>query len=236
LGLRLVFARRTPKMSKRWVCLAAYEAAGDDGGLFINHQLRPVYFERRRDAGPRFESRLGCRFLAGKVAPRLEQIQRHKRTLWATCRARGGFRLVVRGELPWTRSPSAPVAAVLGRGKRLTPYVSLGMTLRVSSDRIDLEATTPEAIISFSALLARGARLVLRDDFMFPSGQVIVGLRDFDDAEIELPAIVSYPGGEDWLWGMPPVPLPLDEEGCIAIARWLYPPDSWLDDILEGLW
>src|SRR5262249_20922959 len=142
----------------------------------------------------------------------------------------GPYSLRLVGALPWDGGSPSLRALLHGSDKRLD---LLGMTLHQEDGRVELRAATPEAVISFSAFLARGQGLALCDVRgvglapRLPAAQALVRLRDFDEDEAVLPALVSYPAGETWLRGAPPVPLALDEQDRLAVARWLYPPESW---------
>jgi hypothetical protein len=100
---------------------------------------------------------------------------------------------------------------------------------RPAADRLRLGTTTPESIIHLSACLVRGEMLVLPvGPSVWRDRRVIVALRDFDGDEVDLPAVLSEEGREDWLTGLPPVELELPDSDRAAIARWAYVPAGWL--------
>jgi hypothetical protein len=231
--LRIVFARGTPRFVKHWVRISSPDSVDDDSGLVVNHDLKSLYFERR-PRGPRLKPFVGCHLLSGMIAPHLRLRQRA--LVRAICRATDcGFSLRVFDDLSW--SPSAPVGgSLLGSGR---PLASLGLTLEPMEDGLLVRTITPEGIIQFSACLARGVWLVLSGE---PLGsrsppireRVLVGLRDFEGDEAEMPVLVICSDSEPWLRGAPKLPLELPLEDREAIARWLYPPESWLTADLLG--
>src|SRR5262249_2825153 len=184
----------------------------------------------RQVYGRRLEPRTGCHLIAGRVAPRVRQLQEARAPVRATCRAADGFCPRLARELPWSHPFNVP-GHVLAPGK---PPPSLGPAPALRPASLALRTTTPESVIQLSACLARSERLVFRGGAGQATGRVIVSLRDFDAGQTEFPVLVSYSGAETWLRGAPELPLALPPEDRLAVARWLYPPGSWLDEELLG--
>jgi hypothetical protein len=186
--------------------------------------------------------------VSGGATPRLQQFGTYRR-IDAECRAEDGFCLTLRGDLPWAAADLLTEAGLnprsLGPKVRLADgstlgahrgLAALGLALEAQPGELRLRTTIPESVLRFSACLARGERLVLRDAIGRAPGRVVVLLRDFDGASARLPAAVSYAGAETWLRGLPPFSLPVDDDERLAIARWAYPPEVWLtNETLEKL-
>jgi hypothetical protein len=208
--------------------------------------------ERRlRKAHRRYQKMLGRSsvFVAGGVRPRLAEFDTGPRLVQAECRTEGGFCLTVCGDLPWPRcdlagdrdpqlTPRGRRAVHLTDGSSLGGhhgFRSLGLAVEPGPGEVCLRTTTPESVLRFSACLSRGDRLVLQDAGVAP-GRVVVLLRDFDGDAARFPVAVSYAGAETWLRGLPALPLSLDDDERLAIARWAYPPEAWLtNEFLEQL-
>jgi hypothetical protein len=141
------------------------------------------------------------------------------------CQTDDGFRLRLTGALPWPGPAERMEASLLATGQRLDrdPF-----RFRFHRHGMYFGPATPEAMIRFAAFLPRGERLVLRQTGH--PGRVIVTLRDFDEDAADMHTVVSYGNAEAWLRGAPAPALELDAEDRFAIARWAYPPDSWLTD------
>ncbi len=234
--LRLVFANATPKVGRRRLRIVSCEVFDDDSGLIVSPQLTSQYLEREALGQGRGRAlRRAAHFIAGWAAARLVRFSRPGRTVRAVCRAQDGYRLIVRGELPWKGGTVYPAgASTLGR-RPLNDGSGLEIVGAADGATV-VRTTTPESVIRFSAALARGEQLTLRPNLHPCPGRVVVGLRDFEGDEIELPVVVSYGDAEPWLRGAPALPLELDLDERVAVARWLYPVESWVnDDFLERL-
>jgi hypothetical protein len=248
--VRLAFARRTKAYAYRadqptiqWVRITA-PPPNARAELTLTSDLEGLLLARfaLRDRG---NSSGTCSLLAGAVASHLNEVRNPSPRVWTTCcgpsNAQGGFRLLIEGELPWKPTQDVELLArALEASSRLGDEKTLGgmgLALRCLSDHVLIEAGTPEAILQFSACLARGETLTLqRFPYRGPEGRVVVLLRDFDGDRAELPCLASYGQRETWL--QPPAlpPLDLSREEKTAIARWLYPPDCWLDgELVEDL-
>src|SRR5262249_49308302 len=127
------------------------------------------------------------------------------------------------------KDPQFDLSSTVGPKKRLR---DLGLVAEYQPGQVRIRTTTAESIIQFTACLARGDRLILRDGTR--TGRVVVTLRDFDGDSADLPALASYTAAETWLRGLPSLRLDLTDEEREAIARWLYPPEAWLTDALLG--
>jgi hypothetical protein len=218
------------------VRIVSCEVCEDAGGLVVNHQLRASYVEsllaRRRKRPFRFK---GSQLVAGMVFPRLLQFQQPGKLLRVVCRIEDGYRLLLKGELPWSNEyhSSLQTWSTIGDGKMLS---SLELAVSKVEAGTCVHTTTAESVIRFSACMARGEHLVLRDSRTSEAGRVVIPLRDFDGDEGELRAVVSYSDAETWLRGFPSLSLDLGQEDRLAIARWAYPPEAWLTkEFLEKL-
>jgi hypothetical protein len=76
-----------------------------------------------------------------------------------TCHAGDGYRLHLRGQLPWSDFSGVTAASTLGRFKRLD---TLGLDAEVQDGELHLRTTTAESIIQFPACLARRGTLTLK--------------------------------------------------------------------------
>jgi hypothetical protein len=234
--LRLVFANSTPKVGRRRLRIVSCEVFDDNGGLIVSPQLKSQYLERfALGQGRGRVMRWAAHFVAGWALGRLVQFSQPGRTVRAVCRAQDGYRVIVRGELPWKGVPVYLAgASTLGK-RRLSEGSGLEIVGAPDGGTM-VRTTTPESVIRFSAALARGEQLTLRPNLHPCPGRVVIGLRDFECDEAELPVVVSYADSEPWLRGAPALPLGLDLDERVAIARWLYPVEPWVtDDFLERL-
>ncbi|HYT88894.1 MAG TPA: hypothetical protein VEL76_09310 [Gemmataceae bacterium] len=226
--LRLAFTRTTPKLARRWLYMRCCEG-DDEGVLAVSHRLKPLFLPRT--GKPRRSRRDDIEFVAGAVSSRLRQFQEPEKLLRAVCRTdRDGFTVQVRGKLPWTAAADLHRASTLGKARLDADSFHLAQNF----DTLSVQPRTPEAMIRFSAALAREERLVLLADEH--GGRIIVPLREFDEEEVRLPAVVSYVGAETWLRGGPQLRMTVSEDDRLAIALWAYLPESWADnDLLERL-
>lgn len=155
--VRLLFSHRTRKLGRITLRTISCEVLDDDGGLVINHQLKPICFERfisskapqparrkhktrgldahdrmLRKAGRRYRKMLGRSsvFVAGGVTSRLRQFDTSDQLLQAKCRVEDGFHLTLTGDLPWPASDLIDNTDALG-SRRFGPTVRLadGSTL-----------------------------------------------------------------------------------------------------------
>jgi hypothetical protein len=175
------------------------------------------------------------------IGSRLEKLRVPGPSVWASCQAKDGFRLMIDGELPW-RPCSGPErladslqwASCTGTGATLE---ALGVTVTCTPENVILQTTNPESIIRFAAALARGESITLQRQITpGPEGRVILLLRDFEGDIAEMPCLASYQPVEDWLHAPAIPPIELSREEKAAIARWLYPPDCWLNtELVEDL-
>jgi len=200
--LRLYFAGRWPSTEHQWLRISWGNKPENEDGYLVNHELRTVPL--RHFAHSRRRQKLqycGGQFLAGQAFKRLGQIRQPGDRVRVTCRADDGFALLLRGGLPWEAGDLSLAASRLGNDR---PLVPLGFTAEQQGHTLTVRTTTPEAIICFSAALARGDVIVLRGGPLRRGGAILVQLRDFDGHEAELPALACYTGAETWLRGVPP--------------------------------
>jgi hypothetical protein len=231
LAVRLVcllFARRTRRHYKRWLRVVCPSEVYTDGvGLLVRHPplrsgpARPPY----TDTPPR--NRHGCHLHVGTALERIALFNAPRPPLRVRCRVAGGLSLELEGAINWGHPRLAETHGLIaGR----TPG-QMGLAVeRPEADRLRLCATTPESIIQLSACLVRGETMVLPVGSSFHQNRrVVVGLRDFEGDETELPAILSEQGDENWLTGLP-AGLEMELSGAerAAIARWAYVPNGWL--------
>jgi hypothetical protein len=145
-----------------------------------------------------------------------------------TCRLDGGFVLDIFGPLGWRTSRyGSPIAeGTIGADQSL---LGLGLAGEFVPGGLRITTPTPEAIIRFSACLARGEMLRLKLGPRYGvEAHLFVQLRDFDGDEGSFAAAV-FPGeDEDWLTGLPPVEMTLPLDEALEVARWAYPPEPWL--------
>jgi hypothetical protein len=168
---------------------------------------------------------LVARLLQFRQAPAARSLVR------ATVSAGAGFCVRVRGELPWPHLTHLAAGSLLG-GR---PLNIAGLEITGEPGDLRVRTTTPESILRLTACLARREPLVLRQQGATP-GRVVVSLRDFEGDEAVLPALVSYTSAETWLQGATVPPLELEDDERLALARWAYPPESWLTpELLEKL-
>jgi hypothetical protein len=263
--IRLLFTRKTRRVSKRMLRIVSCAALDERGGLVVNQDLKSLYLEhslprpkncesqrrQRRMEQPEYH---GClvhkarrRFqkglhhsavlVSGGISQRLGQLWMGRRAIQAECQVEGGFRLQLRGDLPWPLEPRTcqrlDAGSTLGTHQGLT---ALGLAAKTEPEELSLHTTSPEAVIRFSACLARGERLVLRDSRDGSAGRIVILLHDFDGERTRFPAVVGYSGAETWLRSLPEIALPVTDDERLAIARWAYPPDVWLtNELLEKL-
>jgi hypothetical protein len=226
---RLVFIRKSPERTLRISSCGTFD---DSRGLVVNGRLRTLYLERFAYGRRRLRRPPSCHFVAGMVSERLARFGRREPLVRAKCQAGTGYRLRLEGELPWP-DDAALQARLDGT---LDDLGRQGFRLEMKKGVLHFRPESPEALIRFSALLARGERLVFRGTAPTASGRVVVPLRPFEADAAELPAVAGYGSAEGWLGGAA-APLPeLDEGDRHAIARWGYAPESWLDGpLLEAL-
>src|SRR5262249_30410258 len=152
-------------------------------GLVIDSDLRarairPSTTDRRR----RHPS-WSCELHAGNAASWLRYLRNPSLDVRVSFRDGEGYCLELSGELPWPRGTSYFSRRRLGD----RDADSGGFAYEVRGDTLRLRLTTPEAMISFAARMARGEILEIAG----PSGngRVHVRLRDFDGDEADLPAV-----------------------------------------------
>jgi hypothetical protein len=226
---QLVYRRKARDRTLRIAGCGTFDATG---GLLVTGRLRAVCLERFA-YGRRRPRRVATGFVAaGMVAERLARFGRGEPPVRARCRADKGYQLRVEGELPW--ADNARLQA--GVDGTLDDLGRQGFKAETKKGVLHFRPESPEAVIRFSALLARGDRLVFRGESPAGSGRVVVPLRPFDEDAADLPAVAGYGNAEPWLGGVTaPLPEP-DEADKLAVARWAYAPESWLDGrILEAL-
>jgi hypothetical protein len=221
--IRLVFTRQTPKVTKKRVRIVSCEVFDDEGGLVVNHHLKPLYMERLAYAR-RLMRKAKTEFVAGMVMQRMEQFGKGESPVRTMCHL-DDVCLRLTGEFPWdpTTSRTHMEVTALSTGQRLDPNA---FQLERKGNRWVFRPVTPEAMIRFSAFLPRGERLVFRAGRA--AGRVIVTMREFEDEAASMATMVSYGNVESWLRGVPAPALALEDEDRYAIAQWAYPPDSWL--------
>jgi hypothetical protein len=224
---RLLFTRKDPERTLRISSCGGFDVTC---GLVVNSRLRTAYLERFAYGRWRLRRKPACHFIAGMVAERLARFGRREPLVRATCQAGSGYRLRLEGELPW---PDATALQAMVEGT-LDDLGRQGFRLEMKKGALHFRPETPEATIRFSALLARGQRLLFRGHAA--RGRVVVPLRAFDEDTVELPAVAGYGNAESWLGGVTATLPEPDEADRHAIARWAYAPESWLDGrLLEAL-
>jgi hypothetical protein len=222
--LRLVFAKATPRRSRRWLHIEDPDSEDAPSGVYLNAALDALEVT----PGPRRRHRkgwLGCRLDPASALAQCSRFGSPPAFARAVCRARDGFSLAVQSGVSWADGPSVLRQSRLVGGKGLEV---LGLTAETVLSGLVLSTTTPESIIQFSACLARETVLCLSSGQTGPCAVVFVALRDFDGDEGEMPAVVGYRGIEGWVAGLPALPLELSVAERVALARWGYAPESWL--------
>jgi hypothetical protein len=222
--VRLVFSKRNPGSEHCWLRITWTHNADRDKGYLINHDLR-LLPAHRLTTRRRQKQYHGGHFQGEMVFSRLEQLRHPDRFIQAGCIASDGYHLVVKGRLPWKEGIIALPFSALGGTMQLD---QLGFTVEQNDHALTLHATTPEAIIGFSAALARGDTLVLRGGRLKRTGVIVLQLRDFDGEQVALPARACYTGEELWLHGVLPPHLEVDDADGKAILEWMYPMDNWI--------
>jgi hypothetical protein len=104
-------------------------------------------------------------------------------------------------------------------------------TLRIWPD-------SAEATLRFSAWLVQRKSLLLSSQppWARKDRRIAVRFHDFDGEQTELPVAVSSSQPEAWLTNIPCPSMALERTDRLAIAKWTYPVDRWLDnDFVEKL-
>jgi hypothetical protein len=226
--LRLAFARAPGVRPVPGVRITCDDPPEPTHGLLIDRDLRartqrPPHSDRRR----RIQARWGCELHAGIALTRLGYLRTPAPEVRVTCRDGEGYCLELSGDLPWppgTRYFSRHRLGDRGFDPGEFDYEMRGETLR-------LKLTTPEAMISFAARMARGE--VLKIAGPYGRGQVLVRLREFDGDEAELSAVRSDDGRQGWLNRVPAAPLALTAEERLLLTRWANPMETWINETLE---
>jgi hypothetical protein len=246
--VRLAFVKQTARFAQVRVRLGSSAALDNHGGLLIAPSLKSRYLERFSLGVRHREPEDAFHLVTSAIEPRLKQLAAANARFRVTCRSVAGFRLAVRGRLPWKLTEQPASLRGLQQGSTLGSKTleSAGLRLECKGNVLSVCTTTPESIIQFSACLARGERLILRQRHQtLGAGRIVIALRDFEGARAVLPAVAGYSGRETrWLRvpRLPPgPPLALGTQDKAAIARWLYAPDCWLgpedsltDQLLAG--
>jgi hypothetical protein len=237
--LRLVFSRRRYKIARWRVRILRWDPPSDqdteDSDLILTHHLKlfdPERVGRRRwTLGRRHAP---CRVVTGTLGWRLRQFQEKEAGLRARCWVDNGYCLTFTGRLPWKHSQTLARFSTLDGNRNLA---LLGFSFDLRDGTLQLRTVTPEATLAFSAALARGGRLWLRDREQPETDAGVVGLRDFDEDEAVLfPAVLCGGSPEPWLQGLPAYPVAVADEDRVEIARWLRLPGCWLTEpLLEKL-
>jgi hypothetical protein len=235
--VRIIYATQTPKHHKRWIRIVSPEGFEDKGGMLLRHPPLHCHSASVPPAGYRGgKARMGTHLLTGNALERIARFNDHKQKARAFCSIGAHLTLHVQGDLPWHDPALILARATLSGGR---PFASLGFVGERSEGGVRFTASTAEAIIQFTACLARGERLVMpvwQGNRFNERTRIFVALRDFDGESAELPALVSHSAAESWLTWLPPLELEVPLEERLAIARWAYPPESWLTpELLEKL-
>jgi hypothetical protein len=228
---RLVFAHRTKWHAKRRLVIVGPDEVDDQRGITLVYApLRVLPLEpcQRGKAGRRS---CRARLHAGQALERAAGFHSAPAPFRVTCRLEAGFTLEIQGPVGWTprRYPfqSFSVEGTLGSGQ---PLATLGLAVECVSEGLRLTTRTPEAILRFSACLARNEVLCLKLGPRSPEeARLFIQLRDFDGDFTGFPA-ATFPRdqGEHWLTGLPPLTMPIEISDAVSVARWAYPPDEWL--------
>jgi hypothetical protein len=227
--IALLFARRTRRHYKRWLCIRSTSAKQEqtDEALIVRHP--PL--TGRRSAMPEADeprrARNGCVLFVGKMLARLGAFNLPAERLKATCHVDGcGFRLTIRGRgaVNWPL-PYAVLAHGQLAGKSLGV---LGLTVECHSAlEMTLHATSPEAIIQFSACLTRGETLDVPASHQSQL-RALVALRDFDGDTAEMAArLNNLASSEAWLDKLPQLEAELPQADALDVAEWAYLPPAW---------
>jgi hypothetical protein len=230
--VRLVFARRTKCHAKHRLLIVGPDADEERQGVTLAHApLRVEPLEPQREWGKGKRKRCRVRLLTGAALARVGTFQLRPSPFTVTCRIDGGFVLDVLGPVGWGfsyRTGSPLAGSALGSGQ---PLLALGLVGEATAGGLRIRTASPEAMIRFSVCLARREMLCLKLGPRVPAEtRVFISMRDFEGDEAVFPAAV-FPGdvGEDWLTGLPPVEMQLPLDEALAIARWAYPPEDWLE-------
>jgi hypothetical protein len=227
--VRLIYADATRKHQKRWLRIVSPEGFEEAGGLLVRYPPLRCHPAAQPPAGERWrKARMGTHLLTGVALARLDAFTRRRPFVRAMCRLGSSVQLWLSGDLSWGETHAILSGARLSTGR---PLESLGMTCARTGDGVHFEGNSPEAMIQFSACLARGERLVLTarpGKSPHDLTQVYVALDDFDGGEAELGCLACPAGEESWLTWLPPLALEIPLEDRVAIARWAYAPASWL--------
>jgi hypothetical protein len=231
--LRLFFTEASPTSCCNEIRILCEREPLKDDGLLVDSELNTRPFRQsgsRRRKPPAYGH---GEFCAGMASLWLDRVRNPDVRLRATCRVSDDVYLEVTGELPWKPREDILACSQLGEHGRLD---QLGFVAEHDYSLLRLKPTTPEAMIRFSASLARSERLVLRSRDSSTSGRVIVRLRDFEGKDASMPAIRTYANAEVWLRGVPSPSVILDLPTREAIVKWICLPESWPDwALVEGL-
>jgi len=214
LVARLVFSAATTRPHRLWFnVVESIHAEKREGVTLACAPLRVVAPKRRRP---------DVRLVLDGAWERVGASDFWPSPVRVVCRAAAGFALDVAGTTDWGLRRVAGrllAEALFTSGPALS---DLGLAVEPTPAGVRITTPTPEAILRFSACLARGEVFRLR----FTSNDrtetnLFVQTRDFDGDEAEFPA-VAFPaeGGPPWLTGLPPVALTLPLDDLLPVVYW----------------
>jgi hypothetical protein len=174
-------------------------------------------------------------FLPELIRTRLSQFRRRESEMSAVCRVAGRLELELTSEKSWSSG-----VELVGISSRL-PSARLewmGFCQRWQGKILLLWPEMPEATLRFTAWLAEGKRLVLqhRDPKTGDGRKIVVRLRDFEGDCAEMKVLAGQPQAEAWLVRFPTLNMCFGSADHLAIARWAYPLNNWMnDDLVEKM-
>ncbi len=226
--VRLAFARTTVRHEKQRVLLVGPD--DPDGHRPVTLACSPLRFVAK---GRRPEVRLAF----GEALAQVAGFHFRPSPMRVICHVSAGFALEISGTNGWSYRRCAArllTDATLASGSTLH---DLGLAVQDVPGGLRITTPTPEAILRFSACLAREEVIRLRfRPRTRTETTLFIRTHDFDGTEAEFPTVVFPPNlTESWLTGLPPLELTVPMGEVLPVVHWGQPPAAWLPDVIGPL-